>query len=560
MRRVSVVVVGMLLTSLFTAGIGGASGSYALSAPPAPSLAADSLLLGGTGELTAATSHAIDRSNRSAVQDAYRQRLVPALATPATFSGNVSTCQPGVESSESRAATLTAVNYYRAMVGLPAVVFDTTYSAKAQAAALIMDANTQLSHYPPSSWQCWTQAGSEGAGNSNLSLGRSGARAIEAYMIDPGANNAAVGHRRWILHPPTRTMGTGSTTRANALWVLDRGTYWNPPPAGMEWVAWPPDGYVPWETAHVQDAGRQLFRWSLSATVGEVDMTGATVRMTLETETLVVTQEPVQSGAIGPTVVWSARRPANLPLPTDKDASVTVSVSGMKRDGATLPTQNYTVRLFMAGNAPTSSLGVPTTVTAAVEKSPIVYGSSTTVTGQVLFDNNGQVTLTTSEVALQRRVRRADGTWTSWTYIDAPHSTSGIGGFQTFTVRPTRTSQFRIRHLGSGNFLPSVSPRVTITVRPKVTATLSSISAPLGTSVTLTGTATPNRAGAVATLQRRRADGTWANLKTTTVSTSSTYRFAIKPGSRGSFVYRVKIDGSMLYANGYSPKRTLTIS
>ncbi len=61
-------------------------------------------------------------------------------------------------------------------------------------------------------------------------------------MIDPGASNTFVGHRRWILYPPTQTMGVGDIPAdSNALYVIQPPT---PVPA-VTAVAWSPAGYVP---------------------------------------------------------------------------------------------------------------------------------------------------------------------------------------------------------------------------------------------------------------------------------------------------------------------------
>ena len=53
---------------------------------------------------------------------------------------------------------LLRLNYYRAMAGVPATVtFSDTYNAMDQQAALMMSANGQLSHSPPTTWTCYTR-------------------------------------------------------------------------------------------------------------------------------------------------------------------------------------------------------------------------------------------------------------------------------------------------------------------------------------------------------------------------------------------------------------------
>ena len=192
----------------------------------------------------------IDNSDRSDVADAFDAVYRAAQGIAANWTGNVGTCTAGTTSQDYIDATLLRVNYYRAMVGLPGnVVFDSTFNQKCSEAALMMIANSDLSHNPPPTWTCYTAEGAEAAGKSNIAIGRAGPESIDLYILDSGPGNTAVGHRRWILYPPQQTMGTGSSTAvngffngSNALWVLaSMGTR----PATPEWVAWPPAGYVP---------------------------------------------------------------------------------------------------------------------------------------------------------------------------------------------------------------------------------------------------------------------------------------------------------------------------
>ena len=68
------------------------------------------------------------------------------------FTGNVAACQAGDISSNFRDAVVRRTNYIRALCHLPAVDLDCEDSDKCQAAALIMAANNDLSHFPDSSW------------------------------------------------------------------------------------------------------------------------------------------------------------------------------------------------------------------------------------------------------------------------------------------------------------------------------------------------------------------------------------------------------------------------
>ena len=144
--------------------------------------------------------------------------------TPFSWTGSVASCSAGDTTEAFKAAVLRRLNFFRAMAGLPGnLALDAPLSAKAQRAALMMDAADSLSHGPSTSWPCYSADGAEAAGKSLLAYSNAPARSVallDGYMRDRGANNAAVGHRRWILYPPLAKVGTGDAPQANALWVI----------------------------------------------------------------------------------------------------------------------------------------------------------------------------------------------------------------------------------------------------------------------------------------------------------------------------------------------------
>ena len=237
----------------------------------------------------------VDRSSREAVVDLYNSVYLPALSTPHQWTGSVPGCHAGTTSAAYLEDTMNMVNFFRAMVGLPASLpHVATKDAKSQQAALMMTANNSLSHFPPTSWKCYTTDGAEAAGQSNLALGISGAAAIALYIEDPGANNTALGHRRWILYPRQTEMGAGSTDRSNTLWVIGN---FGSRPAHPEFVAWPPDGFVPFDLVYP--------RWSFAVnTASTVSMTSASVAMTLNGSPISLTVLVNETGYGDNTLAW----------------------------------------------------------------------------------------------------------------------------------------------------------------------------------------------------------------------------------------------------------------
>jgi len=244
------------------------------------------------------------------------------------------------------------INFVRAMVGVPAtIVFNSTFSAKSQQAALIMSANNSLSHGPPNNWLFWTQDGFDAAGSSNLAFGSAGPDSVVGYINDHGGGNSAVGHRRWLLYPQTVTMGTGdvpgdgSFREANSIWVFDENFGGSRPDTrdssgGQQFVAWPPPGHVPYSLVFP--------RWSIS--IAGANFSGATVTMLRNGETIDAVKEPISTGSGEPTLVWvydglDATQSQFHPRPSGGDVTYSVSISGITVGGQA-KSFNYDVTVF----------------------------------------------------------------------------------------------------------------------------------------------------------------------------------------------------------------------
>jgi uncharacterized protein YkwD len=297
---------------------------------------AGSLTAGSATWTATGAEAAIDTNSKVSVAKAYA-KLRKAEATPVSWTGSTTPCRPGTVSAATQSATLAAINFYRELGHLRTVRFSSTLNGKAQKAALLMDANTDLSHAPPRGWRCWTSAGSEAAGRSNLALGVTGPLAISAYMADYGSGNTSAGHRRWIMYPPTTTMGSGSTRRANALWVVGAGS--RNPTGTPAWTSWPTTGYMP---ASLEPEGR----WSLSSTDPSISFGSATVHVRdFAGASLKVQKYAVHDAYANHTLVWKV---SGLKLPSGgARKSYRVTVTGIKKSGsAKLRTHLYTVRFF----------------------------------------------------------------------------------------------------------------------------------------------------------------------------------------------------------------------
>jgi hypothetical protein len=260
---------------------------------------------------------AIDTFDRAAVVSAYNTYY--NVAKPAVgWTGTNSPCNAGSINLAFQEWSITRVNYLRAMAGVAGnTALDTTLNAQEQAAALIMSANNTLNHYPPNTLACWTQAGYDGAGSSNLALG-SFSDAIMLYMSDPGSGNQIAGHRRWILHSRKSRFGFGQTNNANALYTFDFGV---PQPSLPNGIPWPPRGYVPLALFPVPFGGEGQ-RWSFG--FPNAGFGTATVTMAVNGTALPVTVVSRTDNGYGDnTIVWEL--PAGHTIAKDSVYSVAIN-------------------------------------------------------------------------------------------------------------------------------------------------------------------------------------------------------------------------------------------
>ena len=319
---------------------------------------------------------AIDTSNRDAVVAAYNAYF--DIARPAVgFTGSTATCTPGAISLAFQEWTLTRINFMRAMAGVPGnTTLDSSRNPQEQGAALIMAANSTLSHFPPNTYQCWTQAGYDGASSSNLALGTGMVDAIPLYMTDPGAGNQIAGHRRWILHSRKNSFGLGQangpTYNANALYTFQFGSVVSVPNG----IPWPPRGYVPL-ALFPAPFGSEGQRWSFG--LPGANFGSANVTMTLNGSPLAATVVSRTDNGYGDnTLVWE------LPVghTVTKNTTYNVTISGVGSAGAT--SYGYQVLPIDPAEAPPPSGSNPVRLGNISTRGKVLDGDNVMIGGFII--------------------------------------------------------------------------------------------------------------------------------------------------------------------------------
>jgi hypothetical protein len=258
-------------------------------------------LPGGPSSKDVTGGFSVSTASREQVRSFFNAVYTASDGLAMNTTSDVANCTPGTNATLFQDAVARRINWFRAMAGLgAAVTLNTPEGADDQAAAVMMAANSELDHFPPSTWSCFTSSGANAASNSNLALGFDGADAITGYIWDYGANNTEVGHRRWILYPQTKVMATGDVPpqgdffAANATWVFDANMFGPRPSTSNAFVAWPPPGFVPYSLVYPQ--------WSFA--LSNADLSAATVTMSSDGVNVAVSLQPYQGGYGENTLVW----------------------------------------------------------------------------------------------------------------------------------------------------------------------------------------------------------------------------------------------------------------
>ncbi len=247
------------------------------------------------------------------------------------WTGDEPSCNAGSVPQDMIDKIFNRLKYFRKAVGLNNTVAENaTKSEKAQAAALMMDANNKLDHFPPDTWKCYSENGSEAAGKSLLTTAIN-AESVDSYMRDAGSNNGPVGHRRWLLWPRLQEIGVGNTAQANAIWVI--GNAGTTPSDAPEFISWPPKGYSPKQLAYQ--------RWSFS--IAGADFSNAQISMKdAAGNSISITLEALDPNYGDPTLVWV---PDGIITNSEEDTSYTVSLQDVEVSGE-ITAFEYEVVLF----------------------------------------------------------------------------------------------------------------------------------------------------------------------------------------------------------------------
>jgi hypothetical protein len=257
------------------------------------------------------------------------------------WTGNVATCNAGKISRLAQTRTLQRINYFRHLVGLlNAIALDSVKNMQCQEAALMMDANNDIDHSPPTSWSCYSVDGAEAAGSSNLAYGAHSSSAITLFMDDEGTPN--LGHRRWILQQRKSIFGHGSTPSTSVLYAFDySGT--NPK---LPFIAYPSPGFFPAPLASVKT-------WTFS--IPSADFSVAKVSVTSPNGVLIPVTSRIPKNGYGDNTI--AFDPSGINVSSIYDETYTVTIDNVKLSTGTVEKYTYKVTIAQVTYPPACPKG-----------------------------------------------------------------------------------------------------------------------------------------------------------------------------------------------------------
>ncbi len=221
----------------------------------------------------------------------------------------------------------------------------------------------------------------------------------------------------------------------------------------------------------------------------------------------------------------------------------------------------YTLRAYFPGD-PRDIAGASPTVNLTVEQE---QNPSFTISGSANLVTDGQpVTITGtlyqpgSRTAVQANVPVTLYGRTAYGALRAlAGGSTDANGDYSFTQVPLNNMVYRVKTSGGS---PAATAQLFIGVEDSVTISQSETTIPIGDSVTISGTVTPQHSGHVIELQQLDAAGHWFDVMTGVVAANSTYSFSYSPGELGVLQLRVQITGGPANVGSDSSPVTVTVS
>jgi N-acetylmuramoyl-L-alanine amidase len=211
----------------------------------------------------------------------------------------------------------------------------------------------------------------------------------------------------------------------------------------------------------------------------------------------------------------------------------------------------------LSGEATADPTPTPTPTTSPTASPPVSPSPTATppagplATSLALTRSAGTVTFGTT-LTLSGVLTRADGSGVPDAPVQVLARTAGqssrvvlatvrtgADGRFSLGTSPRTTSEYQLRYGGDALDAPALSNKTVSGVRPRISAAFSPAGVKLGQTSLLSGVVAPAYAGTRLAVRRRAADGSWQEAAVVGIDGSGAYRWSVRPGLVGRYVFQV---------------------
>jgi len=217
--------------------------------------------------------------------------------------------------------------------------------------------------------------------------------------------------------------------------------------------------------------------------------------------------------------------------------------------GSTLYAQLDDLRSLVGGVAPRGT-ATSVAVQLSARRGTIDYGDSATLSGRLT--TNSDAAVSGQPVTVQAKI---DGRWKT-----SSIPTTGSDGSFSAVVKPKVTRPLRVRFAGAGELRSSVTPTLTLAVRPIVTLRRPPRRGAARTRITLSGAVKPRKARVYQVLQLQRR-GRFRNVGVKALKTTRKGAFSgfFIPSGAGTYRFYVATKADPSNARGATEPVTISV-
>ncbi len=136
---------------------------------------------------------------------------------------------------------------------------------------------------------------------------------------------------------------------------------------------------------------------------------------------------------------------------------------------------------------------------------------------------------------------------------------TGADGRIARQVSPRTTAEYQLRYPGDAVSAPALSNKTVTYLRPRISGAFTPAGVKLGQTSVLSGVLSPAYSGSRLAIRRRAADYTWQDVAVVGIDGTGAYRWSVKPGLVGRYVFQVVLPARPAYLQAATPAMAVQV-